>query len=120
MGTTTNDSIIFGGKVVVFGGDFRQILLVIPRGCRLDIVILNLTKNKHLENDDSAAEIREFSEWIENSGNLGYTRCFSLEREGLAQARGGVSVSRISWDSRLGERKCVDTGGFSLERDGQI
>ncbi|KAF1868073.1 hypothetical protein Lal_00034015 [Lupinus albus] len=35
MGTTTNDSIIFGGKVVVFGGDFRQILPVIPRGAIL-------------------------------------------------------------------------------------
>ncbi|KAF1864463.1 hypothetical protein Lal_00021886 [Lupinus albus] len=38
MGTTSNDSILFGGKVVVFGGDFRQILPVIPRGCRSDIV----------------------------------------------------------------------------------
>ncbi|KAF1896226.1 hypothetical protein Lal_00018504 [Lupinus albus] len=26
MGTTSKDSILFGGKVVVFGGDFRQIL----------------------------------------------------------------------------------------------
>ncbi|XP_058751149.1 uncharacterized protein LOC131624180 [Vicia villosa] len=29
---------IFGGKIVVFGGDFRQILLVVPRGTRSDIV----------------------------------------------------------------------------------
>ena len=29
---------IFGGKVIVFGGDFRQILPVIPRGNRSDIV----------------------------------------------------------------------------------
>jgi len=29
---------VFGGKVVVFGRDFRQILLVIPRGNRYDIV----------------------------------------------------------------------------------
>lgn len=28
----------FGGKVVVFGGDFRQILPVIPKGSRRDIV----------------------------------------------------------------------------------
>ncbi|KAF7811768.1 ATP-dependent DNA helicase PIF1-like [Senna tora] len=28
----------FGGKVIVFGGDFRQILLVIPKGSRQDIV----------------------------------------------------------------------------------
>ena len=29
---------IFGGKVIVFGGDFWQILSVIPRGTRSDIV----------------------------------------------------------------------------------
>jgi len=29
---------VFGGKVVVFGGDFRQILHVIPRGSKSDIV----------------------------------------------------------------------------------
>jgi hypothetical protein len=28
----------FGGKVVVFGGDFRQILQVIPKGGREDII----------------------------------------------------------------------------------
>ena len=28
----------FGGKVVVFGCDFRQILLVIPKGGRQDVV----------------------------------------------------------------------------------
>jgi hypothetical protein len=28
----------FGGLVVVFGGDFRQILLVVPRGTRGDVV----------------------------------------------------------------------------------
>lgn len=29
---------LFGGKVVVFGGDFRQILHVVPRGSRFDII----------------------------------------------------------------------------------
>ncbi|KAF7801907.1 ATP-dependent DNA helicase PIF1-like [Senna tora] len=29
----------FGGKVIIFCGDFRQILLVIPRGSRQDIVL---------------------------------------------------------------------------------
>ena len=28
----------FGGKVVVLGGDFRQILSVIPKGTRYDVV----------------------------------------------------------------------------------
>ncbi|KAF1866204.1 hypothetical protein Lal_00024202 [Lupinus albus] len=74
MGTTTNDSIIFGGK---------QILPLIPKGCRSDIVhatinssylwhyctILNLTKNMRLQNDDNTTEIREFSEWILKVGD---------------------------------------------------
>lgn len=28
----------FGGKIIVFGGDFRQILHVVPKGGRADIV----------------------------------------------------------------------------------
>jgi len=53
---------VFGGKVVVFKGDFRHILLVIPRGTRSDIVnatinasylwehcqVMTLTKNMRL------------------------------------------------------------------------
>jgi len=55
-------NLVFGGKVVVFGGDFRQILPVIPRGTRSNIVhatinasylwnhyqVLTLTKNMRL------------------------------------------------------------------------
>lgn len=37
MRVDNNPSLIFGGKVV-FGGDFRQVLLVVPRGSRFDIV----------------------------------------------------------------------------------
>ena len=29
---------IFGGKVVVFGGDFRQILLVVRKGTRSEMI----------------------------------------------------------------------------------
>ena len=36
-GKSSSDHII-GGKVIVLGGDFRQILPVIPRGSRSDIV----------------------------------------------------------------------------------
>lgn len=35
---SNNGNSLFGGIVVIFGGDFRQILLVIPRGCRSDII----------------------------------------------------------------------------------
>src|SRR5688572_27002935 len=74
----------FGGKVVVFGGDFRQILPVIPKGTRQDIIfaainssylwnsckVLRLTKNMRLRNDLSDAdEIREFADWILKIGD---------------------------------------------------
>jgi len=35
----------FGGLVVVFGGDFRQILLVVPRGTRGDVVKAALNRS---------------------------------------------------------------------------
>ena len=76
---------IFGGKVVVFGGDFRQILPVIPRGCRSDIVhasisasyiwdhcqVLTLTQNMRLKPGSNAQdniEIQEFSNWLLSVG----------------------------------------------------
>jgi ATP-dependent DNA helicase PIF1 len=79
--TKNNSRKIFGGKVVVFGGDFRQILPVVPRGSRSDIVhssinashiwthceVLTLTKNMRLmHNADQAnvTEIEEFAKWI--------------------------------------------------------
>ena len=64
---------IFDGKVMVFGGDFRQILSIIPRGSRSDIVnatinssylwnhchVLTLSKNMRLEaNTDAIAHRR--------------------------------------------------------------
>ncbi|XP_057811702.1 uncharacterized protein LOC131025941 [Salvia miltiorrhiza] len=76
----------FGGKTVVFGGDFRQILPVIPKGSRQDIVfatinssylwryckVLRLTKNMRLKNMGSSAEaveLEEFSKWIASIGD---------------------------------------------------
>ncbi|XP_074277584.1 uncharacterized protein LOC141601219 [Silene latifolia] len=76
----------FGGKVVVFGGDFRQILPVIPKGSRQDIVgaaisssplcryckVLKLTKNMRLQvgsAESDVDEIRQFSEWILEVGD---------------------------------------------------
>ncbi|XP_058762907.1 uncharacterized protein LOC131636298 [Vicia villosa] len=50
MSTYSNSKEIFGGKVVVFGGDFKQILLVVPRGSCSDIL-----KKK---------EIADFSKWL--------------------------------------------------------
>ncbi|CAA7054895.1 unnamed protein product [Microthlaspi erraticum] len=76
----------FGGKAIVFGGDFRQVLPVIPKGNREQIVqasltsfvlwrsckVLSLTKNMRLTVDSDPAEtesIKEFSEWILKLGD---------------------------------------------------
>jgi ATP-dependent DNA helicase PIF1 len=82
MSSYSNSETVFGGKVVVFGGDFRQILPVVPRGSRSDIVhssinastiweeaeVLTLTQNMRLQSSsnssDSREEISEFSEWL--------------------------------------------------------
>ncbi|XP_025611625.1 uncharacterized protein [Arachis hypogaea] len=81
-----NPNLPFGGKVVVLGGDFRQILPVIPMGSRQDIVqacisssylwdfctVLKLSKNMRLtvggmvEVDD---DIKAFADWLIQIGN---------------------------------------------------
>ncbi|XP_056849793.1 uncharacterized protein LOC108841698 [Raphanus sativus] len=77
----------FGGKVVVFGGDFRQVLPVINGGSRAEIVmssmnssylwkhckVLKLTKNMRLSSGGlsttDANDLKEFSEWILKVGD---------------------------------------------------
>ncbi|XP_019158196.1 PREDICTED: uncharacterized protein LOC109154911 [Ipomoea nil] len=76
----------FGGKTVVLGGDFRQILPVIPKGTRQDIVssainssylwdtckVLRLTKNLRLSsvpNGGNRHALQEFADWIANIGD---------------------------------------------------
>ncbi|GJT10490.1 ATP-dependent DNA helicase RRM3-like protein [Tanacetum coccineum] len=71
----------FGNMKMVFGGDFRQVLSVIPKSSRQDIVsvslkqsylwdhckVLKLTKNIRLTvgaRPEYVTEIREFAEWI--------------------------------------------------------
>ncbi|XP_071729379.1 uncharacterized protein [Rutidosis leptorrhynchoides] len=80
-----NKDKVFGGKVVVFGGDFRQILPV-PKGSRQDIVnaslnssyiwyyikVLKLTINMRLQtgfNTYEMEDIKEFAKWILDVGN---------------------------------------------------
>lgn len=77
---------IFGGKVVVFDGDFRKIIPVIPRGSRSDIIhaalnssyiwdhckVLRLTKNMRLQQSNmksSDYELEQFSHWIFKVGD---------------------------------------------------
>ncbi|XP_057744772.1 uncharacterized protein LOC130962595 [Arachis stenosperma] len=86
---STNDSSLslpFGGKTVVFGGDFRQILPVITKGSRQDIVnasinssylwhecqILSLTQNMRLRTSTgihNSEELKSFATWILNVGD---------------------------------------------------
>lgn len=76
----------FGGKIIVFGGDFRQVLLVIPGAGRAEVVcyalnssylwehckVLKLTKNMLLlsENlsEEEATDLKIFSDWILDVG----------------------------------------------------
>jgi ATP-dependent DNA helicase PIF1 len=76
----------FGGKTIVLGGDFRQILPVVPKGGRADIVhatinssplwrrctVLKLTQNMRLQFSDDIEEnksVREFAKWILDIGD---------------------------------------------------
>ena len=81
-----NTNIPFGGKVVVLGGDFRQILPVLPKATRQEVVnasinssylwhsceVLTLSTNMRLLHGSSNAdlnEMKEFSEWILGIGD---------------------------------------------------
>ncbi|XP_035835717.1 uncharacterized protein LOC118483988 [Helianthus annuus] len=74
-----------GGKVMVLGGDFRQILPVVPNGSRRDTVnasitssyiwstckVLTLTKNMRLTvgaNASDIEEIKAFADWLLDLG----------------------------------------------------
>ncbi|KAK7300142.1 hypothetical protein RJT34_10977 [Clitoria ternatea] len=76
----------FGGKVVVLGGDFRQILPVIPKGSRQDICqatinssylwsfckVLTLSENMRLTQCSTphvSSEIKKFSAWLLQIGD---------------------------------------------------
>ncbi|GJW96726.1 putative PIF1 DNA helicase/replication protein A1-like protein [Tanacetum coccineum] len=77
---------VFGSKVVLFGGDFRQILSVIPNASQNDVIhatinssylwqqctVMNLTVNMRLgtgKTDSEKKEIEDFANWILNIGN---------------------------------------------------
>ncbi|XP_074318468.1 uncharacterized protein LOC141655281 [Silene latifolia] len=79
-----NATLPFGGKVVVFGGDFRQTLPVFPKGVELTLCmllfvryicgvhVLTLTRNMRLQAKSEGSnvdEIRKFSEWILKIGD---------------------------------------------------
>ncbi|XP_072067039.1 uncharacterized protein [Arachis hypogaea] len=79
---SNSENLPFCGKTVVFGGDFRQILPVIPKGSRQDVVnatinssylwdhckVLKLTQNMRLKGSNNIEEsdqsLREFAYWL--------------------------------------------------------
>ena len=82
----------FGGKVVVLGGDFRQVLPVVPKATRYDIInasinssaiwnfceVLTLTTNMRLLHGAPAKELierKQFSDWVlgVGDGSIGET-----------------------------------------------
>ncbi|XP_022023386.1 ATP-dependent DNA helicase PIF1-like [Helianthus annuus] len=84
-GRSIRSDVPFGGKVFVFGGDFRQILPVIPNGTRQQIVcaslsssyiwskckLLRLTKNMRLTIGADSSDmdsIRDFAKWLLDIG----------------------------------------------------
>ncbi|XP_022015090.1 ATP-dependent DNA helicase PIF1-like [Helianthus annuus] len=74
-GRSIRSDIPFGGKVIVFGGDFRQILPVIPNGTRQEIT-LTADKNMRLTigaESLNMESIREFVKWLIDigEGNVG-------------------------------------------------
>ena len=70
----------FGGMTMVFGGDFQQILPVIPKGSRADIVGASLRKS-HLWNNMTVLKLRQnmrlqkspqhalFAQWLLDVGH---------------------------------------------------
>src|ERR1051326_7085450 len=70
----------FGGKIFVFGGDFRQILPVIPHATRADIVSASLSKSSiwkylkvmKLTSDDNILKQKEFAEFLLKIGDGKY------------------------------------------------
>ncbi|XP_041999633.1 uncharacterized protein LOC121749092 [Salvia splendens] len=76
----------FGGKTIVFCGDFRQILPVVPKGSRQNVInatinssylwrnctMLMLIRNMRLlsvESSVEASKLKEFSSWVASIGD---------------------------------------------------
>ncbi|XP_020972818.1 uncharacterized protein LOC107632458 [Arachis ipaensis] len=88
----------FGSKIVVLGGDFRQILPVIPKGSRHDILasainsshlwsfckVLKLHTNMRLimsSSDQDEGEMKRFANWILDVGNRNIGSVVGVESE---------------------------------------
>ncbi|XP_060959218.1 ATP-dependent DNA helicase RRM3-like [Cannabis sativa] len=72
-----NSTLPFGGKVIVFGGDFRQVLPVVPKGTREQMINASLVKSElwplftkiTLTDNMRAKQDPLFSNYLLNIGN---------------------------------------------------
>jgi PIF1-like helicase len=128
----------FGGKTVVFGGDFRQILPVVPKGSRQAIVnatinssklwrhciVLRLTRNMRLQSlgdGKERAALKEFSEWIKNigDGKVGGPNdgCVAVEiPDDILLRYSGVPIEAIVEDTYPMFRDSIDDPMFLKDR----
>ncbi|MCO5615088.1 hypothetical protein L7F22_069376 [Adiantum nelumboides] len=74
---------VFGGKVILFGRDFRQVFPIVPKGFREDIVdatlcrsrlwshvkVLTLTQNMCVNEINANRSEENFCDWLLNIGN---------------------------------------------------
>lgn len=106
MDVCSNPDKPFGGITVVFGGDFRQILPVIPKGKPEEIIAaclkysqlwhgmhrLRLTQNMRLQGDPTAAQ---FAEWLLQIGEgagiaEGFSGSINFPQEMLVRSRNAL------------------------------
>lgn len=68
----------FGGKILLFGGDFRQVLPVVPHGTPTTIIEQSIKRSplwhhftifKLIENMRASEDERQFAEWLLKLGN---------------------------------------------------
>ena len=84
----TNNDVLFGGKVFLLGGDFRQVLPVVPRGSRAMILDTCLKRFHHwtnikkfhlTQNMRAGVGEQDFSRWLLKLGNGELKSCENQE-----------------------------------------
>ena len=67
----------FGGKVLILGGDFHQVLLVVPKGTKAEMIDAYIVKSPlwkdvkvlHLKQNMRSVNDEEFAEYIQCIGD---------------------------------------------------
>ncbi|WVZ94329.1 hypothetical protein U9M48_040234 [Paspalum notatum var. saurae] len=99
----------FGGKTMVFGGDFRQVLPVIRKGTRSQIVVASLRKSYIWESMTHLKLVRNMraqsDPWF-----AGY----------LLQNKDGTEKTNSGGEIRLPNEVCVPYTGSDIDLDGLI